>query len=136
AHDACAAFGEVGGQDVEVASVAPHARWLHTIPRGYADQILAIDVDAAQVWGRLRVHPGASSVHTNRVVRSHSGEDPSGDEHLSAPSPAGRDLVRAASPLSRRTRAIVSASSVSDAGFCRTSSAPEARARTSTSAPR
>jgi predicted nucleic acid-binding protein len=33
-------------------------RWLRTVMRGYADQILAFEADAAQVWGRLRVpHP-------------------------------------------------------------------------------
>lgn len=33
-------------------------RWMQTILRDYKDQILALDADAAQVWGRLRVpHP-------------------------------------------------------------------------------
>lgn len=33
-------------------------RWMQTILRDYKDQILALDVEAAQVWGRLRVpHP-------------------------------------------------------------------------------
>ena len=30
-------------------------RWMHAVLRDYANQILAFDADAAQVWGRLRV---------------------------------------------------------------------------------
>ncbi len=33
-------------------------RWLEALLREYQDRILAIDVDIAQLWGRLRVpHP-------------------------------------------------------------------------------
>ena len=32
--------------------------WLTIVLRDYADQILALDIDVAQIWGRLRVpHP-------------------------------------------------------------------------------
>lgn len=32
--------------------------WLTTVLRDYGDQILPLDIDAAQIWGRLRVpHP-------------------------------------------------------------------------------
>jgi len=31
------------------------ARWLETVLRDYGSQILGMDVDVAQIWGRLRV---------------------------------------------------------------------------------
>ncbi|MBK1629432.1 VapC toxin family PIN domain ribonuclease [Thiohalocapsa halophila] len=31
------------------------ARWLETVLQDYASQILSLDADVAQVWGRLRV---------------------------------------------------------------------------------